>query len=178
MWIVAGIWKCHLAVSIKNFSYSEKVGTCVTSSVLTSQTKYRWRNLSQVCRMTITMWQFEWDACNKDYGEVMKWIWQCQWMTKESGIQCHWKWVKEGVSWGFSLYILKTARFRTREILDRKRVLNLYSRVWLCATYGLQPARLLCPWDSPGILEWVAVPSSTGSSRPRDQTCISYIFLH
>ena len=25
------------------------------------------------------------------------------------------------------------------------------------------------------ILEWVAMPSSRGSSRPRDQTCISYI---
>ena len=25
------------------------------------------------------------------------------------------------------------------------------------------------------ILEWVAMPSSRGSSRPRDQTCVSYI---
>ena len=25
------------------------------------------------------------------------------------------------------------------------------------------------------ILEWVALPSSRGSSRPRDQTCVSYI---
>ena len=25
------------------------------------------------------------------------------------------------------------------------------------------------------ILEWVAVPSSRGSSQPRDQTCVSYI---
>ena len=25
------------------------------------------------------------------------------------------------------------------------------------------------------ILEWVAMPSSRGSSQPRDQTCISYI---
>ena len=25
------------------------------------------------------------------------------------------------------------------------------------------------------ILEWVAIPSSTGSSPPRDQTCISYV---
>ena len=41
--------------------------------------------------------------------------------------------------------------------------------------YGL--TRLLCPWDSPGKnrkLEWVAMPSSRGSSLPRDQTCISY----
>ena len=28
------------------------------------------------------------------------------------------------------------------------------------------------------ILGWVAVPSSRGSSRPRDQTWVSYIYLH
>ena len=28
------------------------------------------------------------------------------------------------------------------------------------------------------ILEWVAMPSSRGSSRPRDWTCISFIYLH
>ena len=57
------------------------------------------------------------------------------------------------------------------------------------------PAKSLqsCPtlWDSmdcspPGysvhrilqarILEWVSMPSSRGSSKPRDQTCISYVF--
>ena len=26
-----------------------------------------------------------------------------------------------------------------------------------------------------GILEWVAMPSSRGSSQPRDQTCVSYV---
>ena len=25
------------------------------------------------------------------------------------------------------------------------------------------------------VLEWVAVPSSGGSSRPRDRTCVSYV---
>ena len=28
------------------------------------------------------------------------------------------------------------------------------------------------------ILEWVTVPSSRGSSQPKDQTCVSYIYLH
>ena len=38
------------------------------------------------------------------------------------------------------------------------------------------PARRLCPWDFPGsILEWVAMPSSSGSSQPGDQTHLSYI---
>ena len=51
----------------------------------------------------------------------------------------------------------------------------------------LWPARLLCPWNSPGkrivlelywnspILEWVIVPSSRGSSQPRDQTHVCHI---
>ena len=29
--------------------------------------------------------------------------------------------------------------------------------------------------DSPGVLEWIAIPSSRGSSQPRDQTHVSYI---
>ena len=29
-------------------------------------------------------------------------------------------------------------------------ILSCFSRVQLLAIYGLQPARLLCPWDSPG----------------------------
>ena len=42
--------------------------------------------------------------------------------------------------------------------------------------HGVLPTRLLCPWDSPArILEWVAMPSSRGSSQPRDQTHISYV---
>ena len=43
--------------------------------------------------------------------------------------------------------------------------------------YGLWPARLLCPWDSPGrILEWVAMPSSRRFSLPIEWTHASYIF--
>ena len=49
----------------------------------------------------------------------------------------------------------------------------------LCPTlwpHRLQSARLLCPWDSQAkILEWVAISSSRGSSRPRDQTQVSRI---
>ena len=29
--------------------------------------------------------------------------------------------------------------------------------------------------DSPGILKWIAMPSSRGSSQPRDRTQISHI---
>ena len=39
----------------------------------------------------------------------------------------------------------------------------------------LQPDSLLCLWDSQArILEWVAMPSSRGSSWPRDRTHISW----
>ena len=41
---------------------------------------------------------------------------------------------------------------------------------------GLYPARLLSPWNSPGNnnpLQWVVIPFSRGSSRPRDQTQVS-----
>ena len=35
---------------------------------------------------------------------------------------------------------------------------------------GLQPSRLLCPWNSPGKSTGVAIPFSKGSSQPRDIT--------
>ena len=40
--------------------------------------------------------------------------------------------------------------------------------------HGLQPARLLCPWDSPGKNTGVGC-LSRGSSQPRDQTCVTCI---
>ena len=50
------------------------------------------------------------------------------------------------------------------------------SHVWLFMTQGLQPARLLCPWDSPGKSTGVGSHSLFwGSSQPRDQTLISCI---
>ena len=50
--------------------------------------------------------------------------------------------------------------------------------------HGLWPTRLLCLWyypsiqypSIPGILEWVAISSSRGSSQPRDQTHVSCVF--
>ena len=42
--------------------------------------------------------------------------------------------------------------------------------------HGLKPTRLLCPWDSPGKnTGGFAIPSSRGSSQPRDGTCVSCI---
>ena len=40
--------------------------------------------------------------------------------------------------------------------------------------HGLQPARLLCPWDLPArILAWLPLPPPGESSRPRDATRLS-----
>ena len=67
--------------------------------------------------------------------------------------------------------------FQTLIILCYEHAKLCQSCLTLCDPKDCSPARLLCPWDSRGkILEWVAMPSSRGSSQPRDGTCISYIF--
>ena len=53
----------------------------------------------------------------------------------------------------------------------------------LCPTflrpYGLQPARLLCLWESPGRNTGVGCHAlCQGTSRPRDQTHVSLCLLH
>ena len=63
--------------------------------------------------------------------------------------------------------------------------------VIVCSVKSLQSCPILCdPMDCglPGfsvhgilqarILEWVAMPLSRGSSLPRDQTCVSYVFSY
>ena len=42
-------------------------------------------------------------------------------------------------------------------------------------SHGLKPTRLLCPWDSPRIMEWVAIPFSRWSSPPRDWNRVSCV---
>ena len=49
-----------------------------------------------------------------------------------------------------------------------------FSHVRLFATPWTVPARLLCPWILQAILEWAAISSSRGSSRPRDKTWVSW----
>ena len=44
--------------------------------------------------------------------------------------------------------------------------------------YGLQPTKLLCPWDPPGKNlggGWVAMPSSRRPSPHKDRTCTSSV---
>ena len=82
------------------------------------------------------------------------------------------------------LFALLENLFANSEIIRKDGVLIIcmhvqsLSCVQLCATpwtvahqaplsvHGILQAR---------ILEWVAMPSSRGPSRPRDQTCISYV---
>ena len=57
-------------------------------------------------------------------------------------------------------------------------VVQSLSHVWLFVTLWTTniPTRFLWPWDSPDKnTEWVAMPFSMASSRPRDWTCTSYI---
>ena len=54
-------------------------------------------------------------------------------------------------------------------------LLSCFSRLWLCAPWTVycQPGSSVHEIIQARILEWVAVPSSRGSSRPRDQTHVS-----
>ena len=59
------------------------------------------------------------------------------------------------------------------------RMLSRFSHVRLLQLHGLWPAMLLCPWTLRGkTLEWVAMPSSRGSSQLGDWNfvfCISLV---
>ena len=54
------------------------------------------------------------------------------------------------------------------------------SCVWLFATpwTASHQAPLSLGILQAGILAWVAIPSSRGSSQPRDPTCVSHIYVH
>ena len=56
-------------------------------------------------------------------------------------------------------------------------VLNCFSHVQLFVTYGSSPGSSVHRTLQAGILEWVAMPSSRGSSWLRDGTCVS-LLLH
>ena len=74
----------------------------------------------------------------------------------------------------------------TREFPESRFLTYLFSCVCVCAcALGCVPL-FVTPWTAalPGsvhgisqarILEWIAISSSRGSSRPRDPTCISWI---
>ena len=49
--------------------------------------------------------------------------------------------------------------------------IQLFATPWTVASQALLSMRIL----QARILEWVATPSSRGSSQPRDGTCVSYV---
>ena len=51
--------------------------------------------------------------------------------------------------------------------------MHCFSCVWLFRSYGLQPTRLPCPWNSPGKNTGVGMPSSRGFSQSSDWTRIT-----
>ena len=58
-------------------------------------------------------------------------------------------------------------------LLDRQRASAV---ILAMQPHGPQPARLLCPQGSPArTLGWVAMPSSRGSSWPRDRTHFKWV---
>ena len=62
-----------------------------------------------------------------------------------------------------------------KEMLDIASMLSHFS-LTLCDLMGYSPpGSSICGIFQARILEWVAMPSSRGSSQPRDQTCISYV---
>ena len=68
-----------------------------------------------------------------------------------------------------------------QQYIERVYVISTYlcSVAQLCPTlrlHALYPARLFCPWHSPGKNPGVVATSySRASSRPRDRTCISCV---
>ena len=92
----------------------------------------------------------------------------------------------------YTFQIHKSYAIYTMHILNLTVLYVKRKWKWSCSVMsdslqprGLQPTRLLHPWNSPGssihgilqarVLEWVAISFSRGSSQPRDWTWISHI---
>ena len=80
------------------------------------------------------------------------------------------------VIWGSSLPFFSLYCLRFLNVVMCVCVLNRFSRVWLCDPMNCSPIGTSVHGIFPSrILEWVAISSSRGSSRSRDQTHISCI---
>ena len=113
------------------------------------------------------------------YGLIFKWTIKLQLIR-----QCGWSEVRQMDQWNKTEssnrfnWFLKNVPKQSSEERKSESVSPLVMSNFLQAQ-GLQPARLLCPYTSPGM-EWVAIPFSRGLSLPRDQTqlpCIACRFF-
>ena len=95
--------------------------------------------------------------------------WRRKWQPTR--LPCPWD--SPGKNTGVGCYFL----LQCMKVKSESEVASVVSdSVSPCTVAHQPPARLLCPWDSPGKrLEWVAMPSSRGSSRTRNKTHTSYI---
>ena len=59
-------------------------------------------------------------------------------------------------------------------MLSRYSCVRLFVNLW---TYGL-PGSSIHGILQLKIMEWITMPSSRGSSQPRDRTHVSYVYLH
>ena len=80
------------------------------------------------------------------------------------------------------MYILNILKFmldfqepQLQNVVMYMRVKVTQSCLTLLQPHGLWPARLLCPWSSPGKNTGVAISSSRGSSQFWDWTWVSWI---
>ena len=68
------------------------------------------------------------------------------------------------------VYLYKLVKLQPPTHSPFQRVYLVLSCVWLCSPHGLKPTGPSVHGTSQArILEWVAIPFSSGSSRPRDQ---------
>ena len=54
-------------------------------------------------------------------------------------------------------------------------VLSCFSHFWLCVTLWTQPARILCPWDSPGKEYWSGLPFPSLGDLPNPGIELTYL---
>ena len=95
-----------------------------------------------------------------------------------------WSWfipalLREGIQgWRVGPHLRVASMSAPKQLLQLLNRLNHLVTPDSLQSHGLQPSRLLCLWGGilqVRILEWVAMPSSEGSSRPWDQNCVSYV---
>ena len=88
---------------------------------------------------------------------------------------CFWVWLFKLENHLVQPLILQRRKVRSACavcMLSRFSHVQLFETIWIVARQGPLSMGIL-----QAILEWVATPSSRGSSRPRDQTCISLLHL-
>ena len=117
------------------------------------------------------------------------WRQEKKWMTKDEMVEWH-HWLnghefeqapRDGETWRTAVHGVAKSQiwlsdWTTTDIYTVDLSFLFLVTKWcltLLQLHGLEPARLLCPWDFPGKnMEWVAISFSKWSSWPRDGNCV------